>query len=198
MPAALSSHRPTTACQKIRRSAVPIMAGPVRSMDSHGSSGGRIIAAAAERNKTPLLEVLSRYLAPLPGGTVLEMASGTGQHAAHLAAALPQLTWQPSETATELLDSIAAWTDELPNVQPPLLLDAAQPDTWAVEDASCAAVLCVNMTHISPWASTQGLVAGAGRVSALPLIARVCVQRGARRGLPGLNCCMHPLLLISM
>ncbi|KAI7844480.1 hypothetical protein COHA_001940 [Chlorella ohadii] len=60
--------------------------------------------------------------------------------------------------------SIAAWTRDLPNVRPPLRLDASQPDSWAVEAASCRAIFVANMTHIAPWAATQGLLRGAGRV----------------------------------
>lgn len=131
-------------------------------MDTHTSSGQRRVAAAAERNAAPLLELLRHRLGALPGGLVLEVASGTGQHAAHFASALPQLTMQPSEAATEMLESIAAWGAGAANVLPPLLLDASQPGAWPVEPGSCAAVLCINMAHISPWAATQGLVAGAG------------------------------------
>jgi len=133
-------------------------------MDTHASHGRRSSAAAAERNAAPLLDLLRQRLGDLDGGLVLEVASGTGQHAAHFAAAMPQLTWQPSEAAAEALESIAAWGEGLENVRAPRWLDASQPDSWAVEPASCAAVLCVNMCHISPWTATEGLLQGAARV----------------------------------
>ncbi len=70
--------------------------------------------------------------------------------------------------------SISAHTEGLDNVRPPILLDAAAPDTWSVEEASCSGVICINMTHISPWAATQGLFRGASRV--LKVSARECFQ----------------------
>jgi hypothetical protein len=94
---------------------------------------------------------------------VLEIASGTGEHAVHFAAALPQLTWQPTDQDDEALNSIAAHraASGLPNLLAPLRLDAGAPD-WPVERAD--AIVAINMVHISPWRATQGLMAGAGRV----------------------------------
>jgi SAM-dependent methyltransferase len=106
---------------------------------------------------------------PPPTGaakTILEIASGTGQHAAYFSKAFLDLTWQPTEATTEAFSSISAWAEGLPNVaQGPLLLDASSPaESWPVAPESCVAVVCINMTHISPWEATQGLIAGAGRV----------------------------------
>ncbi len=99
--------------------------------------------------------------------TVLEVASGTGQHAAAFAKAFPHLTWQPTDRDNDLFGSVAAWGEGIPNVQPPALLDASAPAaTWPVGPGTCAAALCVNMTHISPWEATQGLLTGAGEVLA--------------------------------
>jgi len=112
---------------------------------------------SVERNRDPILAAL-RPLLP-PTGLVLEVASGSGEHAAHFAAALPGLTFQPSDPHPEARASIDAWCDGLPNVRPALDLDTAAPD-WPVARAD--AVLCVNMIHIAPWAAAQGLVAGAG------------------------------------
>lgn len=97
-------------------------------------------------------------------GLVLEIASGAGEHAAFNAAALPHLQWQPTDPDPEALASIAAWRDHAgaANLLPPLTLDAALPETWPVRRAD--AVVNINMIHISPWAATQGLMAGAGRV----------------------------------
>jgi SAM-dependent methyltransferase len=118
-------------------------------------------APAPERNREPLLSVL-REVMPA-SGTVLEVASGTGQHAVFFARAFPGVTWQPTDVDAESLASIAAWRAEeaLPNLLPPLPLDAST-DTWPV--ASADVLLNVNMLHISPWASCQGLMRGAGRV----------------------------------
>lgn len=98
-----------------------------------------------------------------PSGLVLEIASGAGEHAVHNAAALPGLTWQPTDPDPEALASIAAWRDHagLPNLLPPLRLDAADPDGWPIDQAD--AVVNINMIHISPWSATEGLMAGAAR-----------------------------------
>ena len=115
-------------------------------------------APAAERNREPIAAVLNQVLPA--SGLVLEVASGTGQHAAHFADAFPDLDWQPSDPDPASLGSIAAWRDEagLPNLRAPVRLDAeAWP--WPVERAD--AVLCINMVHISPWAATLGLLRGA-------------------------------------
>ncbi|HEX9932214.1 MAG TPA: DUF938 domain-containing protein [Allosphingosinicella sp.] len=117
-------------------------------------------APATERNREPLAEVLREVLPAK--GSVLEVASGTGEHAAYFARLFPHLTWQPSDCDPESLSSIEAWgaDSEAPNLLPPVVLDAA--GTWPVDAAD--AILCVNMVHISPWAATVGLMRGAGRV----------------------------------
>ena len=94
-------------------------------------------------------------------GTVLEIASGSGEHAAYFAGEFPALEWQPSDPDSAALTSIAAWCAGIANVLPPLDLDAAAP-VWPVSRAD--AVLCINMVHISPWHATLGLMAGATRV----------------------------------
>ncbi len=119
----------------------------------------RRTAPAADRNKAPILDVLRRVLPQ--HGLVLEIASGTGQHAAHFAAALPGLQWQPTEPDATYYDSIRAWTEGRSNVRPPLALDVSS-RPWPVERAD--AILCINMIHISPWQSTLDLVAGAGEL----------------------------------
>lgn len=121
----------------------------------------RLVSEAAERNKGPILHVLRGALPP--AGTVLEVASGTGQHVAWFAAALPALSFQPSEADAGLHDSIGAWCEGLANVAPPLAIDVTRAD-WGV--AAAGAVLAINMVHISPWASTLGLFAGAARALA--------------------------------
>lgn len=116
-------------------------------------------APAADRNKGPILDVLRRMLPP--HGLVVEIASGTGQHAAHFAAAMPGLQWQPTEPDAAYHDSIRAWTEGLPNVKLPLALDVSR-HPWPLERAD--AILCINMIHISPWQSTLDLMAGAGAI----------------------------------
>jgi Protein of unknown function (DUF938) len=117
-------------------------------------------APAAARNREPILRVLRDCLPP--SARVLEIASGTGEHAVWFCRALPALTWQPTDQDPEALRSIAAWRDrmDLPNVLPPLPLDAAA-ETWPVAQAD--AVVAINMVHIAPWAATQGLITGAAR-----------------------------------
>jgi SAM-dependent methyltransferase len=125
------------------------------------AAGGRRSAPAALRNRAPIAAVLGGVLPK--AGTVLEVASGTGEHAAWFAAFFPDLFWQPSDPDPEALESIRAWREEtgLPNLLEPVRLDAAA-ERWPVEAAD--AILCVNMVHISPWAATLGLLAGAGRL----------------------------------
>jgi hypothetical protein len=117
-------------------------------------------APAADRNKGPILDVLARVLPE--SGLACEIASGTGQHVVHFAAALPRLTWQPTELDARLHPSIAAWIAHtgLPNVLPPLHLDVCE--EWPLAKAD--AVLCINMIHIAPWAATLALLRGASRV----------------------------------
>lgn len=118
-------------------------------------------APAAGRNREPILAVL-RDLLQRPG-RVLEIASGTGEHAVWFSSALPGLTWQPTDLEPEALGSIAAWRGRAgpPNLLPPLWLDASA-DSWPVAQAD--AVVAINMVHIAPWTATIGLVAGAERV----------------------------------
>jgi hypothetical protein len=114
------------------------------------------------RNREPILQVLQRCL---PNeGFVLEIAAGAGEHALYNAAAFPALQWQPTDPDPEALASISAWRDHAgtPNLLAPLALDAARPETWAVERAD--AIVNINMIHISPWTATMGLMAGAGRI----------------------------------
>lgn len=119
-------------------------------------------APATLRNREPIAAVLARELPA--SGTVLEIAAGTGEHAVFFAAAFPALAWQPTDPSPEALASIAAYRADYAgdNLAAPLLLDAAAPDSWPVSAA--AAILCINMVHISPWAATLGLFRGAARI----------------------------------
>lgn len=121
-------------------------------------------APATQRNREVIAEVLERILPSQ--GTVLEIASGTGEHLIHFAQSFPHLNWQPSDYDDAGLASIAAWSAEagLPNILPQVRIDATSAD-WPL--ISVDAILCINMIHISPWEATQGLMAGAGRLLAI-------------------------------
>lgn len=150
------------------------------------ASGTRRSAPAASRNREPIAQVLREWLPS--SGLVLEIASGTGEHAAYFAEAFPEIEWQPSDIHADALASIAAWREEsgLRNLRPPLVLDAASAD-WPIDGAdavlsikmdsdSCDeqktagssgffdVVLNLNMVHISPWSAALGLLDGAARV----------------------------------
>ena len=130
-------------------------------MDSNSPADARRLAPATRRNRAPILAVLRSALPP--AGLVLELASGTGEHATFFAEHLAELTWQPSDPDPQARASIAAWQAAAPlaNLLPPLALDAAAAD-WPI--ASADALVCINMVHISPWAATLGLLRGAGRL----------------------------------
>lgn len=123
-------------------------------LSADGGSGEKRHAPATLRNRDAIAAVLADWLPA--SGMVLEIASGSGEHAIHFAAAFPALTWQPSDPDPAALTSIAAWSRDAvaANVLPPLRLDAAAPD-WPVARAD--AILCINMVHISEWAATIGL-----------------------------------------
>jgi hypothetical protein len=123
----------------------------------------RAFAPATLRNRDPILDVLREGLPA--AGLVLEVASGTGEHVMHFARHLSALEWQPSDPSPAARQSIAAWVaaEEPANVRGPLDIDAAC-EPWPM--ASAAAIVCINMIHISPWAATEGLMRGAGRLLA--------------------------------
>lgn len=118
-----------------------------------------LTSAAADRNKQPILNVLESVLPET--GTVLEVASGTGQHICFFAAALPALTWQPTEPDAPARASMMARIREagLENVQRPVALDVHEAN-WPVA-TGLDAMLCINMIHISPWSATGALMRGA-------------------------------------
>lgn len=120
-------------------------------------------APATLRNRAAILAALRRHLPPR--GLVLEVASGTGEHAAHFAAALPGLVFQPSDPDAGARASIDAWRQaaRLGNFRAAIALDAAAPD-WEAAVGAADAVLCINMVHIAPWAAAEGLIRGAGRL----------------------------------
>jgi hypothetical protein len=134
----------------------------------------RLDSPSALRNRDGILGVLLGWLPS--AGVVLEVASGSGQHVAHFAAALPDLCWQPSDPVAEHRASIDAWCAGLANVLPALNLDATAAN-WPVRAAD--AVLCINMIHIAPWAAAKGLFGGAARV--LPAGGKLALYGPFRR-----------------
>jgi SAM-dependent methyltransferase len=130
---------------------------------SDAGGDARRIAPHVARNTAPIIEILRGILPPT--GLVLEIASGSGEHALHFARAFPTLLFQPSDPDPVSLRSVEAWraAEALPNLLRPVELDAAA-DAWPIEKAD--AVLCINMVHISPWAATQGLLRGAATLLA--------------------------------
>lgn len=159
--------------------------GDARRFYEAPAAGNRRSAPAALRNREPIANVLGEWLPP--SGLVLEIASGTGEHAVHFAERFPRLEWQPSDIHPDALTSIAAWRDAagLTNVREPLILDAASSewpigsadamlsinmdsdscdDQEAAEKGGFDVVLNLNMVHISPWSAALGLLDGAAKV----------------------------------
>ena len=123
-------------------------------------AGVRRQAPAAARNVIPIGDVLAEWLPD--SGTVLEIASGTGEHALAFAKRFPTLDWHPSDPDPEALASIEAWRAEGPlNLRPPVLVDTRS-EGWPVDVADV--ILCINMVHISPWESAIGLLDGAAQL----------------------------------
>lgn len=126
-------------------------------------------APATERNRDAIAAILAEVLPA--HGTVVEIASGTGEHVVYFAGLFPELRWQPSDGDAEALASIRAWAAErsLPNLSDPIHLDAGA-EEWPVSEAD--AIIAINMVHISPWSATVGLLRGAARLLAAgaPLI----------------------------
>lgn len=138
-------------------------------MASLTSPGDRQYAPATERNRDPILTILKRVLPPT--GTILEVSSGTGQHAVYFAPRLAPRHWLPSDYSDDAISSIEAWRCDQPTdtLHPPIHLDA-QAAVWPVETPDSprlppiSAIVNINMLHISPWPVGLGLFAGAGRI----------------------------------
>lgn len=139
---------------------------------------------AAERNRDPILDALRRHLPT--EGTVLEIASGSGQHARHFAPQLPAgVVWQPSDPDAEARASIAAWGAGIRNLAlPALALDVATPG-WHLQvvAAQVHLVVCINMIHIAPWAAAEGLFRGVAALGA-PLFLYGPFMRGGHHTAP--------------
>ena len=133
--------------------------------DPDPQASDRLHAAATDRNREPILAVLRRVLPP--AGLVLEIASGTGQHVAFFARALPGLSWQPSDPSPAHLQSIRAWSAEsgAGNIAAPVAFDV-ETQSWPISQAD--AIVNINMIHIAPWSATEALFRGAARVLPSP------------------------------
>jgi hypothetical protein len=144
------------------------------------TAGALRSAPAALRNRDPIAEVLREWLPTT--GVVLEIASGTGEHAIHFARLFPNLEWQPSDLHADALASIAAWREQAapPNVRAAVAIDASSAD-WPIDRAD--AVLSINMVHISPWRSALGLVSGSARLLA-PAAPLILYGPWLKNGLP--------------
>lgn len=131
-------------------------------MDDVGQVGAKQHAPATLRNREAILGVLQQELPEW--GTVLEVASGSGEHAVYFSQSLTALSWQPSDPNPQALASITAYRESFEgvNLREPLLVDASDPSSWPITRAD--AIVCINMVHISPWTATKGLFAGAARV----------------------------------
>jgi Protein of unknown function (DUF938) len=131
----------------------------------------RKYAPSTERNREAILEVLLQVLPE--NGTILEIASGTGEHAVFFASKLKDYLWLPTDVNPQSRASIISWTEHnvCDNVYAPLELDVREP-IWAVENGGLdwlntkpiVAIVNINMIHISPWSACLGLMAGAGRI----------------------------------
>jgi tRNA G46 methylase TrmB len=121
----------------------------------------RQYAPATVRNRDFILDVLRDALPTT--GTILEVASGSGEHVVHFARNFPSLIFQPSDPERDALLSVAAWVKaaRVTNVRAPIVLDASQ-SPWPI--ASADGIICINMVHISPWDATVGLIRGAAAI----------------------------------
>lgn len=143
------------------------------------SSDARRFAPASARNREPILAVLSRFVGE--GARVLEIASGSGEHATFLAERLPVASWQPTDPDAPSRASIDAWTKELAasHVRPAIDLDVTK-RPWPVPAASIDLVVCINMIHIAPWTAGLALLDGAAEVLAAG--GRLCLYGPFQRG----------------
>jgi hypothetical protein len=150
------------------------------------SPDDRFQAPSTARNAEPIFDVLEKWLPA--AGTVLEIASGSGEHGALFAPRLPHLTWQPSDMDAQALKSIEAWrlSGEATNLQPPVKVDLLNIEPGNIDQGipggleDVSAMINVNMIHISPWAASENLLALAEAL--LPSGAPLYLYGPYRRG----------------
>lgn len=141
------------------------MTEPEIALEARRREDQRLFSPSAARNRDAIRDA---FLKTMPDrGVILEIGSGTGEHAVHIAAAAPALIWRPGDPDAGSRASIAAWTQhlELSNIAAPHAIDVTA-ENWDREQGPFAGVVSINMIHIAPFAAAEGLVAGAGRVLA--------------------------------
>ncbi|PQA87894.1 DUF938 domain-containing protein [Hyphococcus luteus] len=135
-------------------------------LENRAHDGAKLFSPSTERNRDAIRDV---FLKTMPQkGRILEIGGGTGEHAVHLARALPDAEWRTGDPDEKARASIAAWIADagLSNLSGPHAIDVTQAD-WGVEDrAPFAGIVSINMIHIAPFAAAKGLFAGAGRLLA--------------------------------
>lgn len=135
-------------------------------LEDRGTDGARLFSPSAARNRDVIREV---FLQHMPAqGAILEIGAGTGEHAAHIAGALPGVVWTPSDPDAASRASIAAWADHLglSNIASPRAINVAAKDWEAGAPQRLAGLVSINMIHIAPFAATEGLIRGAGALLA--------------------------------
>lgn len=135
-------------------------------METRVRDGGRLFSPSAARNAAPILEAFKAHMPR--AGAVLEIASGTGEHAVHIARASPLLRWAPGDPDERSRASIRAWTaySGLKNIAPPHAINVEE-EGWATrDDGPIAGIVAINMIHIAPFRAMEGLLAGAGALLA--------------------------------
>lgn len=131
-------------------------------LENRTQEAARQFSPSAARNREPIAEAFLPHVSR--GAYVLEIASGTGEHALHMCQTRPDILWQPSDVDAAALQSQSAWREErAAQISPPLALDVTQPDWW-VDLSGVSAMFCANMIHIAPWAAALGLAKGAEHV----------------------------------
>ena len=133
-------------------------------MESHEvEADARLRSPSVARNKGLILDVLRPHLAS--GMSILEIASGTGEHGAHIVSNIEGLSWQPSDLSDEARVSIKAWAEHLdrPGYKAPIALDATMTDWPGISPSSLDGLVCINMIHISPLEAAKGVLRGAGK-----------------------------------
>ncbi len=132
--------------------------------EDRGAEGARLFSPSAARNRDPIRDVFLKHMPSR--GAILEIGSGTGEHAVHLAAALPGVTWLPGDPDPQSRASIAAWIlrSGLANLAPPHAIDVAAAGWESAVAAPIDGVVSINMIHIAPFEAALGLIGGVGRL----------------------------------
>jgi hypothetical protein len=135
-------------------------------LEQRKAEAERLYSPSAARNKDPIAQVFGRTMPK--EGLILEIASGTGEHGAHLCAAFPSLRWQPSDPDPASRASQAGWAQTVPDgrMRQPLALDVTEPGWWEALSEPPSGMVCINMIHIAPPAAMEGLFTGAGALLA--------------------------------